>query len=178
MSKPTAPPGGPKGEHLDPSARPFRPSLEYLSTVISAWLLPGAGHWLLGHRLRAVIMGVSILGLFWLGEYISVRPADEKGKSQPLAVTRRVHPIFFCCQVGNGFSTLLANMLWGRPVYPDSTAAIDRNLPTHLSVGLLFTSVSGLLNLLLILHVMDPRTWSARDGTRTREAPDQAAGRA
>ena len=30
------------------------------------WLLPGLGHWMLGHRRRAVILGGAIL-LLWLG---------------------------------------------------------------------------------------------------------------
>jgi len=76
--------------HETESAAPlmFRLSTEYLFTVISSWLVPGAGHWVLGYRVRGVILGVSILGLFWMGEALALPPPDPLKPSQPLAVTR------------------------------------------------------------------------------------------
>ncbi len=62
--------------------------------------------------------------------------------------------------MGNGFSTLLSNGLWGEPRYPESHKyQINRHLPRLLNLAVLFTCVSGLINYLLILHVLDPRTW-------------------
>jgi len=143
----------------------FRLSADYLLTAVSAWLLPGAGHFLLGYRVRGLVLAGSILGLFWMGEALAVpeRGAHgEEGKAHPIAVSHRVNPVFFACQVGNGFSTLLADRLWGKPLYEDSTERIDGQLPRNLNLAILFTSVSGLLNYLLVLHILDPRTWAER----------------
>ena len=156
--------------HETESAAPlmFRLSTEYLFTVISSWLVPGAGHWVLGYRVRGVILGVSILGLFWMGEALALPPPDPLKPSQPLAVTRKVNPVFFACQVGNGFSALLANSLWGDKPRgkPGDLQELDRGLPPYLNLGILFTSISGLLNYLLVLHILDPRSWiqAALDG--------------
>src|SRR5262245_47593206 len=99
-----------------PGSRPFQPTLEYLFTVISSWLIPGAGHFLMGHRVRGTVLGVAILGLFWSGQWLSVRAADSPTqRSKPIAVSHKVSPVFFGCQVGNGFSTLLSDLLWGEP---------------------------------------------------------------
>jgi hypothetical protein len=146
----------------------FEVSVEYVFTVLSSWLLPGAGHWFLGHRVRAIVLGGSILGLFWAGQILALSPPDADYPRHPLAVSRQVHPIFFACQAGNGFSTALAEILWGRPRYADrNDANLDRDLPVFLNLGILFTSVSGLLNYLLVLHILDPRTWLQRGAAAT-----------
>jgi hypothetical protein len=139
----------------------FRLSNEYLFTVVSSWLVPGSGHWALGYRVRGVVMGFSILGLFWMGEVLAIPPSDPVQPSPPLAVTRKVNPVFFACQVGNGFSALVANTLWGDKTRgrPGDTHELDRGLPPYLNLGILFTSISGLLNYLLVLHVLDPKSW-------------------
>ena len=156
---------------------PFRLTAEYIFTVISAWLLPGAGHWFLGYRVRAVVLGSSILGLFWAGELLALSPPDAKAPRQPLAVTREVHPIFFACQVGNGFSTLFANTLWGKARYEDRGAdsELDKDLPPYVNLGILLTSISGLLNYLLILHILDPRTWVQREAEASGGTPRKGA---
>lgn len=125
-------------------------AVEYLLTVASSWLLPGAGHWMLGQRARGAMLGVLILGLFWLGQH----GADYR------AINREIHPIFFCAQVGNGFSTLLSQKLWGE--MKPKPAGVDRTIAPHHNMGILLTSISGLLNILLILHAADPRSWSPR----------------
>lgn len=163
-----------------PTSPPFRITAEYLFTAVSAWLLPGSGHWFLGHRGRGVVLGGTILGIFWLGEVMAVPPPESGHERRPpIAVTRTVHPIFFCCQVGNGFSALMANTLWGKPLYPDRGASSqpDPHLPTYLNLAILFTSVSGLLNYLLVLHVLDPRTWKERRAAMARGAAQAATAR-
>jgi hypothetical protein len=122
-----------------------------------------------------VVLGGSILGLFWAGELLALSPPDAEYPRHPLAVTREVHPIFFACQVGNGFSTLVANSLWGKPRYRDEIRAfLDRDLPLYLNLGILLTSISGLLNYLLILHVLDPRTWAQQGLTVPGARPEGA----
>lgn len=135
--------------------RSFQIRGPYLIAVAASWLLPGAGHWLLGHRLRAVLLGMLLLGTFWWGEAIA----------GGYAVTRKEHPIFFYGQIGNGLSAVLADRIppWADVApNPGAPAAdkIDRKIPPGLATGILLTSISGLLNLLLILEVMDPRSWA------------------
>lgn len=146
----------------------FRLTPHYLFTVVISWLLPGAGHWILGFRVRGVLIGATLLGTFWFGEAIL---------AENMAVTRKVHPIFFGLQAGNGFSALLADTLWGaatRPARPDVIDEIARDLPARLNLGILLCSVSGLLNVLVILHVMDPRTWQGGDASNAAdEVPDE-----
>jgi hypothetical protein len=120
---------------------------ERLCTACLGWLVPGLGYWLLGFRVRAVVLGTVVLGLFWYGEWTL---ADK------LAVSRTVHPYFFVGQAGIGASAFVADELWGEP-RPE--AQIDRDLPVHLNLGILFTLIGGLLNVLLVLHCADPRAW-------------------
>lgn len=126
------------------------PTGRYVCAGVAGWLLPGAGHWLLGFRARAVVIGVTLLGLFWFGEKVT---ADH------MAISKQVHPFFYPCQMGNGLSTIVAQKLWGQPRLPMSNERPDHNLPRGYHLGILFTTVSGLLNILAVLHVLDPRTW-------------------
>lgn len=122
--------------------------------AVLTWLIPGAGYWLLGYRKRAVILAALVLGLFWTGELI----LSGNGEGQYMAVTREVHPIFFCLQAGNGLSTFLANWAWGGAVHYDVLQPI-KDVPRYLNLGILFCVVSGMLNLLLVLNVLDRKTW-------------------
>lgn len=137
-------------ESRPPSRVPPGKRGEYALAVITSWLLPGAGHWILGHRVRAVILASAILGIFWSGQALA----------HYRAVNKTDHPIFFSAQVANGLSTLLSEKYWGQP--RPRTDRIDKEIAPHHSTGILFTSISGLLNALLVLHVADPRTWSGR----------------
>jgi hypothetical protein len=138
----------------------FRPGLDYVVTIILAWLLPGAGHWSLGQRTRGVLLGALILGTFWWGELIA----------GGYAVERKEHPIFFIGQVGAGASAFLADWIppWadvgGTDSHPPGApqSSIDRRIPQGLPMGILLTSISGLLNVLVVLRVMDPRAWERR----------------
>ena len=152
-----------------PGEAPFRPDANYFFTGALSWLVPGAGHWLLGYRVRAVMIGLTILGVFWTGESVL---AEKKG------VTWDVHPVFFCLQAGNGFSAFLADGLWGDPMHAETNfEVIHDDLPVHLNLGILLCSVSGLLNLLVVLHVFDPRTWKeAAEDPKTGSGPAQPPG--
>jgi hypothetical protein len=147
-----------------PAPPPFTLGADYLFAVVASWLMPGGGHFLLGQRPRALLLAAPILGLFWLGQ----------GLSDWRAVNRDVHPIFFCGQVGNGGSALLANHYLGkrRPNPHALVDGVDDTLAPGHNTGILFTTVSGLLNMLLVLHVADPQTWRER---RAGNAPQPAA---
>jgi len=149
----------PKTKKSDPRTKeqPFKLTVDYFSTAVSAWLIPGAGHFLLGYRVRGTVIGASILALFWVGQALAM-PVEAANKA-PMAVSRKVSPVFFGCQMGNGLSTLVSNQLWGESRYGNDLKPLDRKLPRHINLAILLTSVSGLLNLLVVLHVLDPKTW-------------------
>jgi Family of unknown function (DUF6677) len=48
-------------------ARPRASSGNLFAVCVAAWLIPGLGHWLLGRKWRALILFVSIVGMFALG---------------------------------------------------------------------------------------------------------------
>ncbi len=129
-----------------PTAR-FTPNFDYFSTVLASWLIPGAGHWILGQRARAAILFAAVNATFWIGQYL--------GDFRPVNFT--VHYYIFWGQLGNGLGTLASNHFWGEKRTPPQ--GVDRSLPPHLNTGILFTTIAGLLNLLLVLHVADPNTW-------------------
>jgi hypothetical protein len=149
-----------------PEPRNSRPRPgDYAVTAVAAWLVPGAGHWMLGYRVRGSIIAVTLLGAFWLGQSVL---------AENMAVSHKVHPIFFTLQAGNGLSALAAGYFWHQPKYPNETKAIDRALPPHLNLGILFCCLSGLLNLLVVLQLLDPRTWPAQrdlDGSQQARPP-------
>lgn len=118
------------------------------------WLVPGAGYWLLGYRTRAVLFAVLLLGLFWTGELLLA----GNGNGQFMAVTYEVHPVFFVLQSGNGLSAFLANFIWGAAAHADGLRDI-KDMPRHLYLGILLCVISGMLNVLLVLNVLDRKTW-------------------
>ncbi|MEE3054792.1 MAG: DUF6677 family protein [Planctomycetota bacterium] len=117
--------------------------------AVLTWLIPGAGYWILGYRKKALALGIILLGLFWTGESIL-------GGS--MAVTYEVHPVFFYLEAGNGLSTFISNWAWGDPVHEDGLRSIQ-NMPVHLNLGILCCVVSGMLNILLVLNILDSETW-------------------
>ncbi len=146
--------------------------MDYVLTVVSSWLIPGSGHWLLGYRMRGAILGLGVIGLFWFG---------ESALANNMAVSKETSPIFYGCQMGNGLSTLVAQRLWGKP-HTSKTANYgpprppDATIPRHYHFGVLFTTVSGLLNMLAVLHVLDPDTWRrAKMDQRERGRPPGGA---
>ena len=143
----------------EPPAR-FQITPNYVLTAVLSWLVPGAGYWLLGYRWRGVIIAVVLLGIFWSGESLL---AENK------AVTRKVHPYYFAMQAGNGASAFVADRLYGEPSTAEGNLQeISRDLPPHLNLGILFCTISGLLNALVVVHVLDPQTW-----TGDRKADDE-----
>ena len=121
-----------------------------------AWLIPGAGHYYAGHKLKGIVSAVLILGLFVAGvgiskgECVSLREPDG-------------HKFAFMGQIGAGLPTFLSlaynhQKLPGlRPGYVDlleesgghTGEAYASHLPNN-DTGLLFTMIAGLLNLLLV----------------------------
>jgi hypothetical protein len=173
---------------------PTRPALASPPLVaIAGWLLPGAGYWLIGQRVRAIVVGVTIIVLFMSGILIAgvrsiqvpgygenggrlyivpgqpqARIAEQRpGDRQPLSdqpVLTDVRALlgdvgnkpWSICQVLTG-PVAVAGGAWSvwasRPPADD----MDAQPPGALShsrvneIGVLYTAVAGMLNLLVII---------------------------
>lgn len=111
------------------------------------WILPGAGHWFLGLKKRAVILCIAISLTFWIGiaiggAFSTVNPA----KSQP----------WFIAQICAGAQPIVS-MLLGKAgtEYISSGRTLD--------LARLYTGVAGMLNVLAICDAIKraARTQSA-----------------
>lgn len=103
--------------------------------VAAGWLLPGLGHWLQGRRVRALVVGVLVIGLFVYGTYLA------EGSN----LSRERHFYYWAAQVLAGAPAVLSEQLSGH-------AAFSRALPSA-DVGLLFAALAGLFNAVLLIDV-------------------------
>jgi len=117
-----------------------------------AWLIPGAGHFYAGHKVKGVLAFVLIGGLFLAGvvrsrgECVSLRKPDG-------------HQFAFMAQVGAGLPTLAA-LAFDAEKIPGLTPGYKEILRSdheeyslqvpRSETGLLFTMIAGLLNMLLV----------------------------
>lgn len=148
--------------------------------AIAGWLLPGGGYWLLGQRARALTVGISIILLFVAGLLIGgvrllevpgygdhglplVLSGDrlveaEPGSNEPWALTS--HPLdeirnkpWSIAQILAGPIDLIAS--WGSVVASrinaNGTTSGFRSHARTNELGVLYTAVAGMLNLLAII---------------------------
>lgn len=127
-----------------------------------AWLVPGLGHIYLGHRGRGIICFVVIIVTFWSGVAIG-------GVQSTVAPQAR--KLWFVAQLGTGGNTLAAYALHYR-VDPKTarSGTIALVAPWSASeIGVHYTGVAGLLNLLVIF---DAVARAERPVKRRRSRPD------
>ena len=99
--------------------------------LVAGWLVPGAGHALLGKWVRAVLLMVSIVGMFAIGIALAGK-VYSPNTGEPLDM------LGFVGDLGSGVLYLLARMLgWGQA--PALVAVAD--------YGTKFIVVAGLLNI-------------------------------
>lgn len=126
-------------------------------TLLFAWVLPGAGHWYIGERTKAVLFCFILVTMFVLGVLLTeggcvnisprgiikvalrVAVLDFRGASE---ISTGRHPWAFLLQACNGLVAFAALVLSaGRPEFPASRVG---------DFGLLLTLVAGALNVLLM----------------------------
>src|ERR1035438_2370923 len=101
------------------------------TALIAGWLVPGAGHLLLGKWIRAALLMVSILGMFAIGVAL-------KGKVYSPNTGEPLDMLGFAGDLGSGILYGLARLLgWGQE--PVLVAIAD--------YGTKFIVVAGLLNI-------------------------------
>lgn len=116
--------------------------------AVLGWLLPGLGHIFIGERTRGIVFLVVICLTYWSGVAIGgVRSV----------VNPQEHKLWFMAQMCTGGNTLAAVGL-GK-VAPDRHDDDGNLIPPvdhwiGVDVGIHYTGVAGLLNLLVILDVI------------------------
>jgi len=135
----------------NPAAVAYAPRNALLTGPIAgflAWLVPGLGHLYLGHRVRGIVCLVTITLTFWTGVAIGGVQATVDPQERTL---------WFMAQLCTGGNTLAAYGLH-RVIEPQPAAgqrpaaALAHWLSSD--VGVHYTGVAGLLNLLVILDAL------------------------
>lgn len=150
MTEPTPPPPPPAeavGAPDPVEAMRLRGKIPELAAVL-AWLIPGLGHLYAGYPIKGAAALVLLFGMHVAGLVVSrgdcVSLDQEHG-----------HPYAFVAQLGAGLPTGVAlayahgKLPWQPPPLEVHDPEYVDRLP-DVDVGLLFTMVAGLLNLLLI----------------------------
>ncbi len=105
-----------------------------------AWLIPGAGHLWLGRAGKGFLLFVLVAGLFMAGCLLA------HGRT----VTFDENPFYYIGQIGSGLTLGVTQWMASEGLPPRNESARPEVDP-----GLLYMSVAGLLNLLLVLNVFD-----------------------
>ena len=101
---------------------------------IVAWLIPGAGHWMLGKKNRAIAIFCGVMFLFIIGIIAGGTALINPGHAK----------LWYLAQIFNGLPCLImttkAEMGYGRGI----------------DIGQLYTACAGLLNLMCVIDAMIP----------------------
>lgn len=117
-----------------------------------AWVLPGLGHWYLGHKHRAIIFFVTTTVTFWAGVAIGgVRSTITPSENGP----------WIAAQLCAGPQSLLA-LYWSvkideqvrRSQNPETELAKYRASWPASNISVVYAGVAGLLNLLVIIDAL------------------------
>ena len=120
----------------EPPKKPAEKAI-YLVGIL-AWLIPGAGHWLLGLRSRAIIIFATICLTLICGVMLgSIEMIDPHGAKA-----------WFCAQVQAGLPAIIATIL------QDPSVTISQVYGRGVDIGQVYAGVAGLLNLLCILDAL------------------------
>lgn len=101
------------------------------------WLVPGLGHYLYGRRAKAIFYFVLITFAFVMGLWL--------GEWRDVSVDR--FSLYLIAQLWNGGPTLLA-LFW------TGDLRITHDI-AYLDVGLLYTAVAGLLNVVILVDLYE-----------------------
>jgi hypothetical protein len=111
--------------------------------ALCAWLVPGAGYWLLGQRARAIIILLAVLAVFVMGVLIGgVRVVDAPTQLTPTEILQKP---WFIGQVLAGPVSLGA-AFWAHNLDP-----LRVSHSRSWEIGTLYTAVAGMLNLLALI---------------------------
>lgn len=140
-------------------------------TGVLAWLVPGLGHLYIGQRARGIVCLVTVTATFWTGVAIGGVPQTVNPEQRRLWFAAQL------CTAGNALSAyaitpLVTTETARNPRAVDAVPASGR--PAHwmsADIGVHYTGVAGLLNLLVIFDALaraEPRPATRRGG---RDSP-------
>ena len=110
--------------------------LSLLIVALSAWLVPGAGHFIIEEKKRAVIIFVTIVIIFFTGLYVgSIGVIDPVG-AWP----------WYLAQIMNSPAVAVIGHLTAAGTYP------VYGRPNE--IGQIYTSIAGLLNFLCVVNAV------------------------
>jgi Family of unknown function (DUF6677) len=143
-----------------------------------AWLIPGLGHWYQGRRAKAVLFFICIMGTFVYGLYLGSSNETGWGRVVYFSWKPQDKRLYYLCQVGVGLPAMPAlvqairvrngNAPFGRFMAPPALAGaggpafaigepsrltlseLIRRLGRYFELGTIFTSIAGLLNIVVI----------------------------
>lgn len=112
-----------------------------------SWLVPGLGHALSGEWNRGLVLFVAITATFWTGVAIGGAPGTVDPAKRKL---------WFTAQLATGGNTLIAYAMHRRMLAAAPEGAKSLPIPHWMSaeVGVHYTGVAGLLNLLVIFDAI------------------------
>ena len=112
---------------------------ELVLLALGAWLLPGAGHWWLGRRSKAVVFFVALIAMFAIGLGLG-------GRLFPFEPSE---PLVFLAAVANLWTGLPYFGAWSLGWGQGHVVAVTYEF------GNAFLIVAGLLNALVVLDAHD-----------------------
>lgn len=119
-----------------------RPERVRALAMAAGWLVPGAGHALLGRWKKGLffflLLGATYLAGLWI---VGFRP-----------VSLDENPFYYVGQYGSGATMLLAKAMGPDKSYPRDAVPVSWYDP-----GLLYVCVAGLLNLVVVFNLLDVR---------------------
>jgi hypothetical protein len=120
--------------------------------ALVGWLVPGGGYWLIGQRVRAITVGVTILAVFVLGILISgIRVVQAPDIAGPGNLAQRVlQKPWFIGQVLTGPVGIASAWVSDELAQSRKYAGIEAKARLA-EIGTLYTAVAGMLNLLAII---------------------------
>jgi hypothetical protein len=126
------------------------PAVQRAAAVVAAWLVPGAGHLVLGRLGRAALFFVTITGSFILGLALDARlfwPATDSATGVGMDRIDLISALWFFAQIGSGLCYIGSHLL-GFGLTPRPEAAT-------FEYGNTFTFLAGLLNYLVVHDAFD-----------------------
>jgi len=134
--------------------------------ALFGWLLPGLGHWWIGERPRAVVLFLLITVTFWGGVAVGgVRTVVSERENGPWIAAQ-------LCMGPQTLIALTASRELRRIEAADASRSFKAPWPSG-DIGVIYSGVAGLLNLLAILDVL--ARVELRHATKRARAP--SAGR-
>lgn len=124
-----------------------------LTGGLLAFLLPGLGHVYQGRVRRGLLAGSGVLALYTIGLLIGgLSIVDSRGEGRDV-----LDRIWFFGQILVGPLTLVVDQLHHRFDAPGSTVALKPALGKVYDMGVLFTAIAGLMNLVVLFDALMPR---------------------